>query len=164
MCVAVLTPLEYLDAKQRDRAERTLQYVERYGDGEYAKSALMLDEAIDIHYAELQKLLTNPELTAAELEQQYHGFILQLFKDAELRTAINQLLRFHEELVQCVVNELCDEEIASSFFANSTGELLRTYYPYICDRRSKWNDPKAYQVVEKFYLKQPNTELCKVAL
>jgi len=164
MCVAVLTPLEYLDAKQRDRAERTLQYVERYGDGEYAKSALILDEAIDVHYAELQKLLTNPELTTAELEQQYHEFILQLFKNAELRTAINQLLRFHEELVQCVVNELCDKEIASSFFSNSTGDLLRTYYPFICERRSRWKDPSAYKVIEKFYLEQSDSELCKVAI
>mgnify|MGYP001555046637 FL=1 len=109
LCVVILTPLEYYDVKQGNRVQRTLQYVERYGDGEYAKSALLLDAAIDNQYAALQQLLMDPKLTADELEIKYTRFILQMFEDTELRNAMSQLLRFHEELVQCVINELCDQ-------------------------------------------------------
>jgi hypothetical protein len=152
-----------MEAKQRDRAERTLQYVERYSSGEYASSAMMMDEALDLQFGELQAVLTNPNLTPEETEKQYTEFILGLFSDPELRRAMNRLLRFHEELVQCVINELCDREITLSFFNNSTVELLRTYYPYICEKRAKWNDPDAYRLVEQFYLEKSGvaSDVCK---
>lgn len=163
-CVVIITPLEYFDVKQGKRIERTLQYVERYGDGDYANSAMLLDEAIDKQYIQLQELLGNAELSAVELEKQYSAFILDMLKDSSLRTAINQVLRFHEELVQCVINEICDRELTHNFFFNSTGDLLRTYYPYICDKRSKWNDPEAYRAIEQFYLEQSETDICAVKI
>ena len=164
LCVVILTPLVYYYVKQGIRVQRTLQFVERYGDCEYAKYALLLDAAIDNQYTALQQLLMDPKLTADELEKKYTRFILQLFEDTELRNAMSQLLRFHEELVQCVINELCDQEITLNFFSNSTGDLLRTYYPFICERRSRWKDPSAYQVIENFYLEQSDSELCKVEI
>lgn len=160
ICAGVLTPMEYLDVKQEKRVERTLAYVERFGDGIYADSAQLLDEAIEDHFADLSKLLSSNSLSPAELEKEYAALILSMFKNPALRSAINQVLRFHEELVQCVVNELCDSQVTLDFFLNSTGDILRTYYPYICDKRSKWNDPTAYQHIEDFYLQQPDTDIC----
>jgi len=156
----VVTPIEYLDVKQEKRVERTLAYVERFGDGDYADSALLLDDAIDAQYVNLHKLLTNAALSPGELEEQYGNLIMDMFKEPEMRTAMNRVLRFQEELVQCVINELCDKPLTLNFFLNSTGDLLRTYYPYICDKRSKWNDPKAYQAIEHFYLEKPETNIC----
>ena len=160
MCAVIITPLEYFNVKQGKRVERTLTYVERYGDGEYAKAALLLDEAVDNRYSELQKILTDTNLTAPELERQYRKFIMDLLSDSGLRSAMNQLLRFHEELVQCVLNDLCDQELAKDFFLNSSGDWLRTYYPYICDKREKWKDPLAFQAIEQFYLEQQKTDMC----
>ena len=158
---AVLTPWEYLEVKQEKRVERTLAYVERYGDGDYADSAIVLDEAIADQYSVLSKLLQNTELSTRELEKRYMELILGMFKDPGLRSAMNSVLRFHEELVQCILSNLCDREVAMSFFLNSTGDMLRTYYPYICDKRSKWNDPQAYQAIEHFYLGKSETDVCE---
>ena len=160
VCAGVLTPWEYFEVKQEKRVERTLAYVERYGDGDYADSAIALDEAIANQYSVLSKLLQNTELSTPELEKRYVELILGMFEDPGLRSAMNSVLRFHEELVQCVLNNLCDKEVAMSFFLNSTGDMLRTYYPYICDKRSKWNDPQAYQAIEHFYLGKSETDVC----
>jgi hypothetical protein len=161
VCAGVLTPWEYIDVKQEKRVERTLAYVERYGDSGYVDSAILLDEAINIRHTELATVLQNTELSPVEVESGYSAIILDIFKDAKLRLAMNSVLRFHEELVQCVVNELCDREVTMSFFSNSTGDMLRTYYPYICDKRSKWKDPQAFEAIEHFYLGESKTDVCK---
>ena len=161
VCAGVLTPWEYIDVKQERRVERTLTYVERYGDNGYEGSAILLDEAVTGKHAQLTVLLTNPDLSTAELEDGYSAIIMDIFKDKEMRSAMNSVLRFNEELVQCVLNELCDREVAMSFFSNSTGDMLRTYYPYICDKRSKWNDPQAFETIEHFYLGESETDICK---
>jgi hypothetical protein len=161
VCAGVITPWEYIDVKQEKRVERTLSYVERYGDRGYVDSAILLDEAVSIQHANLSRLLQNPDLSTAELENRYAAIILDIFQDRKLRLAMNSVLRFHEELVQCVLNELCDREVAMSFFSNSTGDMLRTYYPYVCDKRSKWNDPQAFEAIEHFYLGESETDICK---
>ncbi|MCP4431669.1 MAG: hypothetical protein GY806_11875 [Gammaproteobacteria bacterium] len=161
VCAGVITPWEYLEVKQEKRVERTLAYVERYGDGDYADSAIALDEAVNNQYTALSKLLKNTELSTPELEKRYAKLILGMFEDPGLASAMNSVLRFHEELVQCILNDLCDREVAMSFFLNSTGDMLRTYYPYICDKRSKWNDPQAYQTIEHFYLGKSKTSACQ---
>ena len=161
VCAGVLTPWEYIDVKQEKRVERTLTYVERYGDNGYEESAILLDEAVNDKHAELTVLLTNTDLSTAELENGYSAIIMEIFKNKELRSAMNSVLRFNEELVQCVLNDLCDREVAMSFFSNSTGDMLRTYYPYICDKRSKWNDPQAFATIEHFYLGESETDICK---
>lgn len=160
VCAGVLAPVEYLDVKQEKRVERTLSYVERYGD-RYADAAAILDEAIDVQFAQLSSLLTDTTLSAEELSGEYTTFIMTLFADGELRTAMNSVLRFHEELAQCITNHLCDKEVAMSFFSNSAGDMLRTYYPYICDKRSKWNDPEAYQSIEHLYLGESVANMCE---
>jgi len=157
----VLTPWEYIDVKQEKRVERTLAYVERYGDNGYVDSAILLDEAVNNRHTELTTLLQNTELSRNELEEGYSAIILGIFEDPKSRLAMNSVLRFHEELVQCVLNELCDREVTLSFFSNSTGDMLRTYYPYICDKRSKWNDPQAFELIEHFYLGKSETDVCK---
>lgn len=161
VCAGVLTPWEYIDVKQEKRVERTLAYVERYGDSGYVDSAILLDEAVNNKHTELATLLQDSSLSGAELESGYSSIILAIFEDPELRLAMNSVLRFHEELVQCVLNELCDREVAMSFFSNSTGDMLRAYYPYICDKRSKWNDPQAFELIEHFYLGESETDACK---
>ncbi len=161
VCAGVLTPWEYVDLKQEKRVERTLAYVERYGDSGYVDSAILLDEAINDQHTKLAGLLQNKNLSTPELESGYSAIILDIFEDPQLRLAMNSVLRFHEELVQCVLNELCDREVAMSFFSNSTGDMLRAYYPYICDKRSKWNDPQAFELVEHFYLGESESDVCK---
>ena len=161
VCAGVLTPWEYMDVKQEKRVERTLAYVERYGDNGYEESAILLDEAVTDKHAELTVLLKNTDLSTLELENGYSVIILGIFKDKELRSAMNSVLRFQEELVQCVLNELCDRDVAMSFFSNGTGDMLRTYYPYICDKRSKWNDPQAFETIEHFYLGESESDICK---
>jgi hypothetical protein len=161
ICAGVITPWEYIDVKQEKRVERTLSYVERYGDSGYVDSAILLDEAVNNQHAELSRLLQNSDLSTAELESGYAMIILDLFKDPKLSLSMNSVLRFHQELVQCVLNELCYRDVSMSFFANSTGDMLRTYYPYICDKRSKWNDPTAFEAIEHFYLGQSETDICK---
>ncbi len=161
ICAGVLTPWEYMDVKQEKRVERTLAYVERYGDRGYVDSAILLDEAVGDRHTELAELLQNTDLSTAELESEYAAIIMDIFQDPNLRIAMNSVLRFHEELVQCVLNELCDRVVALSFFSNSTGDMLRTYYPYICDKRAKWNDPQAFQAIGHFYLGESETDICK---
>jgi hypothetical protein len=157
----VITPWEYIDVKQEKRVERTLGYVERYGDGGYMDAAILLDEAIADRHDELVAVLQNADLPVREVESAYAGVILDIFQDRELRRAMNSVLRFQEELVQCVVNDLCDRDVALSFFANSTGDMLRAYYPYICDKRARWRDPEAFRVVENFYLGESKTDICR---
>lgn len=117
--------------------------------------------ADDFQHAELSKLLQNSDLSTAELESGYASIILDLFKDPRLSLSMNSVLRFHQELVQFVLKELCDREVSMSFFANSTGDMLRTYYFYICDKRSKWNDPTVFKAIEHFYLGEPEMDIWK---
>ena len=161
ICAGVITPWEYIDVKQEKRVERTLTYVERYGDSGYVESAILLDEAIADRHAELVKVLQNEALTTSEIEAAYGFIILDIFQNRELRSAMNSVLRFQEELVQCVLNDLCDRDVAMSFFSNSTGDMLRTYYPYICDKRARWNDQDAFRAIERFYLGESGKDICQ---
>jgi hypothetical protein len=161
ICAGVITPWEYIDVKQEKRVERTLTYVERYGDSGYADSAIKLDEAVDDRIVELARVLQNEDLSAREREEAYSVVIMGIYEDRELRTAMNSVLRFQEELVQCVLNNLCDRDVALNFFSNSTGDMLRAHYPYICDKRRKWNDPDAFRDIEQFYLGGSDRDICQ---
>lgn len=161
IAAGVITPWEYIDIKQEKRVERTLTYVERYGDSGYVDSEIKLDEAVNDRLVELARVLQNESLSDREREEAYSVVIMGIYDSPELRKAMNSVMRFQEELVQCVLNDLCDRDVAMSFFSNSTGDMLRAHYPYICDKRKRWNDPDAFRQIQNFYLGESTADICR---
>jgi hypothetical protein len=81
-------------------------------------------------------------------------------------TAIN-LYSIEKRQVSCVrvaryltCDPLPDNTKLNMNKEKNPGHMLRTYYPYICDKRSKWNDPQAFETIEHFYLGESETDIC----
>lgn len=140
---------QYLDHKQAGNVERTLGYVQRFNDGGYAEAGQILDGAIHQNYEPLSHILKDSK--PAELEKKYSAFILDLLDQEQRYLQLTKVFSFHQELIQCIDAEICEADISRHFFANNARDLIRTFYPFICSKRAKWNDPSAYARLVEFY-------------
>ena len=153
---------QYLEHKAAVRVDRTMALVERYhSDGLLMNARLQISESMTLHVDEINRLLTNPDIEPDELAKYYSESIIQIVIDDALSGPLEQVFTFYEQIILCRDLNLCDGPVAEQFFDIDARSYVRTYYPYICSIRAKWNNPEKFALVVNFYTNN-SEEICSL--
>ncbi|MBO6717989.1 MAG: hypothetical protein JJ913_08545 [Rhizobiaceae bacterium] len=128
----VFSVLQYLDTREENRVERTLQLVELWEEPEFqaAQRAVVTRlDALNAQFAELldknateqERLVYFDRLGAAALQTSGGAMPLD-----EFREHFDRLLYFLNRLAYCVDGNLCSKEVADSFF----GDFAKSFWAY----------------------------------
>ena len=148
------------DAGQVDRA---MEYVNRFnGTGQLLDAKNKISGATTRAIDELNSVLTNPEFEGRDdlLAQAYNSTILSMVEREDLGTSLELLFRFHEEQLTCRDMGLCDEPVTARFLDADAGDLVNTFYPWVCKIRSDFNNPEEFSGVMDFYLGERSLTVC----
>jgi len=150
---AVFGLYEYIEHKENLKVDRAFEFVTSYQSNEYLiKARLEISEVVEDSLPAIYEILKNPKLTPDELDKAYHSEIMKIIKQSKLSSSIQQVFTFYEQVLLCRDMALCDETVLKNFFDNDAGTHTRTFFPYICNLRKEWNNPKVYARVISFYI------------
>jgi hypothetical protein len=137
-----------------------MSFVERYqGNTLLVSARLKISYSMTQHVPNINKLLTSPDLTADELASIYSNEVLKIVDRDELTADLEQIFTFYEQILLCREMDLCDAEVTAQFFDVDAKNYILTFYPYICNIREQWNNPKQYERLVSFYVRG-NDGLC----
>ena len=152
---------QYLEHKAAVRVDRTMAFVERYhSDGLLMNARLQVTNSMTANVDNVNKVLTNPDIKPEDLAKIYSKSINDIIEQDSLSGPLEQIFTFYEQIILCRELELCDTSVAEQFFDTDAKGIVRTYYPYVCAIRGRWNNPDKYARVVDFYFIKSN-ELCK---
>lgn len=144
---------EYIEHKSALTVDRAFDFVTNYQSNEFlVKARLDVSTTIEQNLPAISTILKNPNLSTEELDKAYHAEIMKIIKQNNITSSLETLFIFYEQVLLCREMTLCDESILENFFDNEAGTSIRTFYPYICSVRDKWNNPKAHQTIVSFYI------------
>ena len=144
---------QYLEHKAAVRVDRTMAFVERYhSDGLLMEARLKLSDSMTEKVDEINQLLMNDSIEPEELASKYHAKIISLIAEDDLSSSLEQILTFYEQIILCRELNLCDSSVAEEFFDTDGRGFVRTYYPYVCQLRNQWNNPRQFERVVAFYI------------
>ena len=144
-----------------DEVDRTMEFVDQYNStGQILDARNRVSQATAGAMENLTSVLKDPGLSEQELARAYSETILQIVEEEDLRASLEQLFRFHEQQLICREMYLCNDEVAAGFFDDDTGDLVRTFYPWVCQVRSDWNNPGEFGRVMDFYLGEAGATVC----
>ncbi|PCJ47023.1 MAG: hypothetical protein COA74_12495 [Gammaproteobacteria bacterium] len=151
---------EYIEHKENLKVDRAFEFVTSYQSNEYlVKARLDISKVMEESLPAIYEILKNPKLTSAQLAEAYHLEIMKIIEQSKLSSSIEQVFTFYEQVILCRNMALCDETVLKNFFDNDAGTYTRSFYPYICTLRKKWNNPTVYERVVSFYI-ESSEELC----
>lgn len=151
---------QYLEHKAAKRIDRSMSFVERYQSNNFLVSArLKISDSMNQHIPNINELLTDPELTADEVASIYSNEVVKIVESDQLTAELEQIFTFYEQIILCRDMELCDGAVTTQFFDVDAKAYIRTFYPYICNIRDEWNNPKQYERLVNFYVGN-SAELC----
>jgi hypothetical protein len=141
--------------------DRAMEFVDRYnGTGQLLDSRTRVSEATSNSMDAIAGVLKDPGLSERELAAAYSDTILNMVEEAQLSASLEQLFNFYDQLLICREMQLCDEQVAAEFFDTEAGSFSRTFYPWVCQVRSDWNNPAAFERVLDFYLGGDSAKVC----
>lgn len=109
----------------RDRIERSLEYVRNFESGEVLDSRLKLIQTWSVP-DHLIMLVTSPSNNA--LEKIVSDLV---FSSYELNDHILRVANFFDTASKCMASETCDAETIQKFLAENAAEFCNLYGPYI---------------------------------
>jgi hypothetical protein len=115
------------------------------------EARLKTTESMAKRTAQINQISQDPALTAEDLQVKYDNEILKLIDEDKLNGALEQLLTFYEQIILCREMDLCEEDVAAQFFDTDAESFVNTYYPYICNVRKEWHNPRQYEKITAFY-------------
>ena len=143
------------------KVERAMEFVDQYNStGQLLDSRTRVSEATANGMDSLASVLKDTTLNEQELAAAYNNTILNLVKEENLGASLEQLFNFYEQQLICRDMQLCDDEVVAGFIDNEAGGFSRTFYPWVCQVRSDWNNPGTYGRVLDFYLKDASAKVC----
>jgi len=143
---------QYLEHKSAVRVDRSMAFVERYhGNSMLVEARLKINESMAKRSAQLNQILQDPAIKAEDLPARYENEILKQITEDKLNGALEQLFTFYEQIILCREMDLCEEDVAGQFFDIDAQGFVNTYYPYICNVRKEWHNPKQYKKITQFY-------------
>lgn len=152
---------QYLEHKDAVRVDRSMAFVERYhSDGLLMQARLKITHSMTMHIDEINQLLTDASKSPDEISNQYTTLINKQIELETLSGHLEQIFTFYEQIILCRELKLCDSSVAEQFFDTDGRAYIRTFYPYICNIREKWNNPDKFNRVLNFYVRN-NKNICK---
>lgn len=146
---AVFSSVQYLDAKQKDRVDRVLSYLERYGAAEMIGDRRLVELEWDKLNGRIRAI---PKGSTEEVAQQYNRLVLgHIDANANLNAAVVGMLEFFEELSLCAQADICDRRATLVFLGREGRAFFRAVYPYVCWRREMWSSEELYAATEQVF-------------
>ena len=143
---------QYLEHKSAVRVDRSMAFVERYhGNNMLVEARLKITESMAKGTVRLNQILQDPALKTEDLQVKYATEILKLIDEDKLNGALEQLFTFYEQIILCREMDLCEENVAKRFFDTDAQGFVNTYYPYICNVRKQWHNPRQYEKLTQLY-------------
>lgn len=152
------TLFEYLDIKQENRINATVEYVRAYR----TEPIFSVRRRVGQSEINASKLVTSTlkNSTPENAGKIYNDLIVRRVHEEDLSADLDQLINFYEEIAVCILNEICDRESAARYFFEQGRDFYRTYYPYICMERNKWHDFSTGRLLQTFYNPSVDTDPC----
>ncbi|GAA6184467.1 hypothetical protein [Aliiglaciecola sp. NS0011-25] len=149
---------QYLEHKDAVRVDRSMAFVERYhSDGLLMQARLKITDSMTSHVDNINQLLTDSTIKPENVASQYNDFINKQVEADALAGSLDQIFTFYEQIILCRELDLCDDAAAEQFFDTDGRAFVRTFYPYICNIREKWNNPEKYNRLLNFYAGNGNS-------
>jgi hypothetical protein len=139
--------IEYYGYKTDAKQARSLKLVSEYHGEQALKYRNKLDEAWEVGYPVLIKILKEN----TDTNKAYERYVNALIVNEELFTEVRYVMDFFERVATCVNANICDKVIIDNFFSEEGRALFRIYYPYVCSLRNKWKDNSRWSNVEVYF-------------
>lgn len=153
---------QYLEHKEAVRIDRSMAFVERYhSDGLLMAARLKITDSMALHVESINQVLTDVDIQPENLATEYNRYIMHVVEQDSLAGPLEQIFTFYEQIILCRELELCDKTVAEQFFDTDARAYIRTFYPYICAIRDKWNNPEKFDRVVAFYVAKSD-DICRV--
>lgn len=141
--------------------DRAMDFVDQFNStGQILDARNRVSEATNKNMEAIAGVLRDPDLDEQQLAVAYNDAILQMIDEENLDTPLEQLFKFHEQVLICREMQLCDEQVISGFLDNEAGSFTHTFYPWVCRVRADWNNPTAFQRVLDFYVEGNSATVC----
>jgi hypothetical protein len=140
---------KYIDAERAQRTKETLVYVDRYQKSPLHDVRMEL-EGVWMRYEDALRAKVELHAKQEISDQEFTQFVLDVIHNEELEQAIIARLNFFESVLACTQSKVCDENAAKSFFCSDAMEFFYLHYRFIASVRTRRNDPRWAQSLEKF--------------
>lgn len=147
---------EYSEYKKTERLKNTLEMLKTFNSDRISAAKLRVLNSELKSSDSIRKLL----LTKENVDSKYRSAILERINGDNLGNDISEIINFLENVAMCSKSGICEKESADAFFKNYGRNFFRTYYPYICSERVKWNSNAFALVLERFYNGGDTKGLC----
>ena len=137
----IFSVLQYLDTREENRVERTLQLIELWERPEYQKAQRAISARLDALNAQFGDLL-DKNATASEsavyfdrigaAAMQQDGGAMPI---AEFRTHFDRMLYFLNRMAFCVDGNLCSKEVVDGYFGDFAQSFWTYFGGYIDEQR-----------------------------
>jgi hypothetical protein len=134
---------ETRDLAEKDRKiDRTLTYIVRWNDLQYAR----LKKSV----AEVHDEINNGRFNPLEREEKLKEY---LDTNPHKIQDITNVLNFLEGMSLCIHENIVDEELLYKFYRFIVIRYWNTFEPFVRNRRKKMDNQSIYNGLEKLYLK-----------
>lgn len=147
--------IEYKDYKKEVKIKHALEFVNRYNQGFILQSRQEEYKAWQRNQKTLIESIKNYESRIS-----YKKIILNFMEREGIDSSVSYILNFFEDIAICASSKICDEDTINRYFFISGRTYIHKYYPYICDQRSKWNDPTIWKRLQNFYKPNFDKDFC----
>ena len=127
--------LQFLDAKEEARVQRTMTYIARYEDGSVNSARQTIGDALRPYLAQFSRISEDGGVTGDDRD----AMVMTLVEsgsgkaiDAEIDTIVD----FYEGLAICVAEAICERRVVLRYFARGEAQdFYGNFEPYIRMRR-----------------------------
>lgn len=143
---------EYEDQKKQNQTTETLKYVRTFSTKDLIEARINLS----LHWGtkEFRKkwrqlTVQTQSDTQENREMKFSDLMAAELRENNLSTNFFKLVDFYESLWICIKEEICNEDVALSYFAETTWRQFAWYYAYL-KHKSRKVDPTFGKKFEKF--------------
>jgi hypothetical protein len=136
---------QYMEKEKGDRIATTLAFLERYNKSPVADARERLENVWLDYDDEQLKILANKNTASTE----HPKFVLGVIGSKQLGRDITTMESFYSSLEVCIENNICEESVAASFFANDAKSFFDQHYAFIDKTRKEHHNPDYGTLVSK---------------
>jgi hypothetical protein len=153
ICGTLFTVFQYMAQRQETRVERALQLVEIWERSEYQEAqkalkdrlaALIKDNPNTFGNAPKELALYYEKIGLAAMTAAGGDMALPLFQEH-----FDKMLYFLNRVAFCVDRNICDQDIADSYFADFAADFWRYFHGYV-EKQRKEGSANYAEAVEKY--------------
>ena len=136
---AIFAVVQYFEAREAKRVERSMTYIYTFERGEVASARAVVNGALRPYAADFAAMAKRGGVSTADKK----AIILTLVEDdseGRLADSIDRQVDFYEGLRLCVGENLCSNGVIEGYFCPERAAILwNDFKPYIDERRA--NNP-----------------------